>query len=56
MNRAAIIAAYERHEKAQGGLAKADPLTCLHLAALECGVSDADARAVLIEHWAGMRG
>jgi hypothetical protein len=56
MTRPDIIAAYERHEKAKGGLAYADVQECLRLAAEECGVTVQVAREALIEAWAGLRG
>ena len=51
MDRRAIIAAYERHEQEDGGLAKACPGQCAERAAEECGVTYEAAREVLTNHW-----
>ncbi|HNB27514.1 MAG TPA: hypothetical protein PLR41_11175 [Alphaproteobacteria bacterium] len=43
----AVVAAYKRREDAAGGLANADILECVRLAAEECGVSYEDAKRAL---------
>lgn len=53
MDRKAIIAAYERHEQAAGGIARANIRECAEAAAKECGASYEAAREVLSLHWAG---
>lgn len=49
-----IIAAYERHERAQGGLANANVKMCIELAAEALHLPVRDVREVLSEHWSGL--
>lgn len=51
--KARIIAAYEAEERREGGLAYADVRACATRAAASAGVSYAQAREALSEHWAG---
>ena len=48
-----IIAAYERHEAAAGGIARANIRECAEKAASDCGVSYEQARDILSQYWAG---
>lgn len=48
-----IIEAFLRHEKAAGGIAKADSKSCLRAAADECGMAYGEARTVYLDWFAG---
>lgn len=56
MNPGAIITATERNIALSGGIVHADIQECIKRAALECGVTEEQARAVMRAHWAGMQG
>lgn len=51
-----IATAYDRHEKAAGGITKADLKACVAKAASECGVTYEEARDALRAHWTGPMG
>lgn len=51
-----IATAYDRHEKAAGGITKADLKACVAKAASECGVTYEEARSAMIHHWFGTLG
>lgn len=51
MDKRAIIAAYERHEREAGGKECADHRKCAERAAADCGVTFEAAREVLTNHW-----